>query len=190
MATTDIDVAQKACVLVGIDPITSFSDQSTEAIVLNTVYEDLVEAEISDFPWRFSMQEQAIDRLATEPESTWESAYQIPIDILVVHTVKVNDSPIRYDRFGDNIYCNANEDDVVILQGQVRTDESLWPPYFRMGMIYRVASMLAAGVREDAGLANAMSQQAEVWIRKAKTNSSQAQTTRRFTSELFLNRRR
>ncbi len=190
MPTTDLDIAQKACVLVGIEPITSFSDQSTEGIVLNTIYEDLVEAEISDFPWRFSMQEQKIDRLSAAPETTWDAAYQIPIDILIVHTVKVNDSPIRYDRFGDNIYCNVGEDEEVFLQGQVRTDESLWPPYFRMGMIYRVAAMLAAGVREDAGLSNSMNQQAEVWIRKAKTNSSQAQTTRRFSSELFLNRRR
>lgn len=187
--STDIEISQKACVLVGIEPITSFTDQSTEAIVLSTIYEDLVEAELADYPWRFAMQEQQIDRLQEEPETTWAAAYQIPSDILIVQTVKVNGSSIRYDRFGDNIFCDAGVDEEVFIQGIVRVDEELWPPYFRMGMIYRLASVLASGVREDGGLAQAMNQQAEVWIRKAKTNSSQAQSTRTFRSGLFLNTR-
>ena len=42
-ARTDIEIAQRAMVLVGLEPLTSFTDNSDEALVMNTLYEDMVE---------------------------------------------------------------------------------------------------------------------------------------------------
>ena len=36
-ATTDIEVAQRAMVLVGLEPLSSFTDETDEALVANTV---------------------------------------------------------------------------------------------------------------------------------------------------------
>ena len=40
--STDIEVAQKAMVLIGLEPLTSFTDATDEALVANTIYEDVV----------------------------------------------------------------------------------------------------------------------------------------------------
>jgi len=36
-ARTDIEIAQRAMVLVGLEPLTSFTDNSDEALVMNTL---------------------------------------------------------------------------------------------------------------------------------------------------------
>ena len=41
MATTKIDICARALVMIGAQPITSFTDGSTEALVANNVYEDI-----------------------------------------------------------------------------------------------------------------------------------------------------
>ena len=40
--STDIEVAQKAMVLIGLEPLTSFTDNTDEALVMNTIFEDVV----------------------------------------------------------------------------------------------------------------------------------------------------
>ena len=58
-ANSDIDVAARALVLIGADPITSFTASSTEALVANNVYEDTVRTAlcatdilVADFTYR------------------------------------------------------------------------------------------------------------------------------------------
>ena len=42
VANSDIDIASRALILIGAEPITSFTASSTEATVANAVYEDVV----------------------------------------------------------------------------------------------------------------------------------------------------
>ena len=46
MSKTKIDLVNSALILVGDNPITSLNDQTTQALVANTVLEDLIEAEL------------------------------------------------------------------------------------------------------------------------------------------------
>ena len=40
-ASTDIEVAQRAMVLVGMNPLSTFTEATDEALVMNTTYEDI-----------------------------------------------------------------------------------------------------------------------------------------------------
>jgi hypothetical protein len=178
-AVNNIEVAQKACAFVGITPITSFTQNTTEAIILNGVYDEIVEAELAGYPWRFAMAQRELDRLAATPAAQWSAAYQIPEDILLVRNVKENDSIIEYDRYDDNIYCDAGANSTVVLDGIYRAAEVDWPAYFRLGIEYRLAAALASGVTMKADLASLYDEKAEIQIKKAKNIDSGAQTSRK-----------
>ena len=42
MATTKIDICARALIMIGAQPISSFSDGSTEALVASNIYDDVV----------------------------------------------------------------------------------------------------------------------------------------------------
>lgn len=188
-ATTKIAVAQKACALIGMQPITAFTDDSSEAIVLNAIYDEIVESELAGYPWRFAMAQRTLNRLVSEPASRWDAAYQIPSDILMVRAVTVSDSPIQFDRYDDNIYCDAGVNDTVVLDGTYRVLETDWPAFFRLGIEYRLAAALASGVSMQADMAQLFDEKAELQIRKAKQIDASSQTTRKVNLNRLVNAR-
>lgn len=186
-ATTDIAVAQKACALIGMQPITSFNDNSSEGIVLNAIYDEVVESELASYPWRFAMAQRTLSRLASTPAAKWDAAYQIPSDILMIRTVSVNDHNIPFDRYDDNIYCNAGSSEVVVLDGIYRASEVDWPAFFRLGIEYRLAAALASGVSMQADLSQLLDEKAELQIRKARNIDASSQTTRKVKQDRLVN---
>lgn len=186
-AVNDIEIAQKACAFIGISPITSFTQNTTEAIVLNGVYDEIVEAELASYPWRFAMAQRELDRLAATPAAEWSAAYQIPADILMIRNVKENSTVIEYDRYDDNIYCDASENSTVVLDGIYKAAEVDWPAYFRLGIEYRLAAALASGVTMKADLAAMYDEKAEIQIKKARHIESGSQTSRKLKMNRLVN---
>lgn len=176
---TDIQVAQKACGLVGIDPITSFSDASAEAVALDVTYEPLIEGELGIYPWRFASSQVALDRLSDEPLARWGAAYQIPTDCIAVQAVLVADDTIEFDRYANYIYCDATENDTVVLDYTFRQVEAQWPGFFTLGIIYKLASVLAASVQERATLAETLEAKGSDWLTKAGHRDSVGRTARK-----------
>ena len=113
-ATTAIDVCNRALVLIGASPMTSFEDGTNEALVAVNLYEDTCRATLVNTRWRFATDQRALNRLTSEPTGRWDAAYLIPAESLFVHAVTVNDAPIQYDIFGNMVYCDATTNDTGI----------------------------------------------------------------------------
>lgn len=190
MAFTNLDIAQGACVLVGIDAISSFTQGTTEANLINENYEDFVEAELSLYPFRFAMKQQALDRLSDTPAGRWDAAYQIPGDCLLVRALTVNDKQIEFDRYDDMIYCDAGIDDVVVMDYTYRPDEALWSKSFVAIIKHRLCAALASGVAQMPDIAKVHEDKAEHILIKARHMDSSSQTTRRLRPTRLVNRRR
>ena len=133
-ANTDIEVAQRAMVLIGLEPLTSFTDQTDEALVANTVYEDVVEDCFAQHNWNFATGQQKLARLANTPVDIWDAAYAMPTNpkVLQVNTVTIDDSPQQYDIYERYIYINAGTNDDVVLNYIFRVDTQYWPPAFAL----------------------------------------------------------
>ena len=178
-ATTDIEVAQRAMVLVGLEPLTSFTDGTDEALVANTVYEDLVEDCIAQHNWNFATGQKTLARLTDTPVDIWDAAYALPTSpaVLQVNTVTIDDTPQPYDVYERYIYMNASENDTVVLNYMFRVDTQYWPPTFTLWVIYRMAGMLALSVTRKADVSNSYVQLAAEQFRRAKARDSQQVTT-------------
>ena len=177
--STDIEVAQKAMVLIGLEPLTSFTDNTDEALVANTIFEDVVEDCLGQHSWNFATGQKTLARLANVPVDRWDAAYALPTspDVIQVLTVTIDDAPQPYDIYERYVYINADATADVVLNYVFRPETQYWPPTFTMWVIFRLASVLALSVTRKADVAQSYTQLAEQQFRRAKARDSQQVTT-------------
>ena len=174
-ARTDIEVAQRAMVLVGLEPLSSFTDSTDEALVMNTLYEDLIEDCLSHNNWNFATGQKELSRLTDTPVDRWSAAYSLPTepDVIQVQTVTIDGVVQQYDIYERYLYINAAENDSVVLNYIFRPETQYWPPAFTMWVIYRLASILSLSVTRKTDVSDSYIQLAEQQFRRAKARDSQ-----------------
>ena len=189
-ANTAIKVCSRASILMGGSPISSFDEGTSEADVVDAMYEDIARASLTSTRWRFSTNQQVLSRLSADPTGRYSSAYQKPSDVLMLSAVTIQDSIIEYDTYGDKIFCDTSTSDVVVADYIFRAVESYWPSYFTLAVEFQVASMLAISVARDSSLAQMLDQQGGRQMIKARRLDSQQQTTRKLNTSRFIAQRR
>jgi hypothetical protein len=189
-ANSSIDICSRALILIGADPITSFEDGTTEALVSVNMYEDVARASLVNTRWRFATNQAVLNRLSDVPTGRYDYAYQQPTGTLMVHAVTVNDYQIEYQVYGDKIYANTSPNDELIIDYTYRATEENWPSYFTIAVEYALAALFATAIARDAGLASLMKQAASDAMAKARSLDSQQQTTRKLVTSRFITDRR
>ena len=194
MATTDIDICARALIMIGAEPITSFTDGTTESKVASNLYTDTIKNLIASYRWRFASKQTQLSRLTDAPDAIWDSAYQLPSDILSLHKVIVNDRTIKYDRYGDMVYCNAVSTDKVYADYTFYDEGAtnpaiLFPAYFIYLAELTLASIFAFAVAQNSELAVALENKAGRQLAVARNIDSQQNTTKKFVTSRFINAR-
>ena len=177
--STDIEVAQKAMVLVGMEPLTAFTDKTDEAKVANTIYEDIVSDCLATHNWNFATGQKTLSRLTDTPVDRWDAAYALPTnpEVMQVLTVTIEDVVQSYDIYDRYVYFNAQTSDTVVLNYLFRPETQYWTPAFTLWVIYRLASVLALSVTRKADIAKQFVAMADNQFRVAKSRDSQQVTT-------------
>lgn len=181
MSTNEIiKNCKKATLGAGVGTIDSFDDGTAVSDFCKEWYELIVEAELSLYKWRFATKTFDLGNslIAGIPDSRYNNAWQLPNDVLSIDTVLVNDRPVEYDQIGDQIHTNDLSNDNPILQYRFRADESKWKPYFKLLVIYRLATMLSFSIARKTDIAKEMKGLADYHWRLSKTEDAQSKTQR------------
>ena len=189
-ANSAIDIASRALVLIGAEPITSFDSSSTEALVATNMYEDTVRAMLSTARWRFATEQSVLNQLSDVPTGRFDIAHQLPSDLLVLHGVTVNDNLIDYTVYTDKVFSNSSSTDTLIADYTFRAEEVNFPSYFALALQYTLASIFATSIARDDGLMNMMETKANLLMAKARNIDAQQQTTRKLATSRFISNRR
>ena len=179
LSETRFDICNKALVLVGANIITSFDEATTESTVAGQLYESTLEAMLTRIRWRFATKQLQLSYQATAPLGRFKSAYQLPADALLIHTVTVNDNVIAFDRYGDKIFADTGSNDTLICDYTFQTSEAEFASYFKQCMVFELASLFAGAIARNDNLSTLYQQRAIAQIAIAKSTDSQAQTTKR-----------
>jgi len=174
----------------GGSPISSFADGTAEADICDAMYEDIARACLTNTRWGFATNQAVLNRLASDPTGRWDAAYQLPAETLTVSAVTVNDTPIKFDTYGNKIYCNVSETETVIADYIFRASESEWPSYFTIAVEYSMAAVLAISAARDAQLSQLMEQKYSFLMAQARSRDSQRQTSQRLNTSRFIAQRR
>ena len=92
---TNVTVCNKALLLLGAEPITSFSDGTPAAQACSTIYEDTKRTTLGMYRWSFTIAKKELARDTASPNSEWTYQYLLPNDILngVPEAVRTTKSP-------------------------------------------------------------------------------------------------
>ena len=113
-ANSAIDIASRALVLIGAEPITAFGSSSTESLVATNMYEDTVRATLSSARWRFASEQAVLAAVGSDPTGRFDKAHQLPSNVLVLHAITVNDNLVNYTVYGDKVFSNVATADTVV----------------------------------------------------------------------------
>ena len=190
VANSDIDIASRALVLIGAEPITSFTAQSTEATVANAIYEDMVRTTLCSSRWRFATNQAELNLLTAVPTGRYDRAHQLPADLLMLHAVTVNDAVIEYNVYGDKVFSDSASSDSLIADYRFRALEQDFPSYFTVALQFSLAAAFALGIARDEQLSSVLEAKGGQLLQQAKTLDSQQQTTRKLLTSRFITERR
>ncbi len=190
VANSDIDIASRALILIGAEPITSFTDSSTEATVANAIYEDMVRTTLCSSRWRFSTNQAQLNLLTAAPSGRYDRAHQLPTDMLMLHAVTVSDAIIEYNVYGDKVFSNSTANDILIADYTFRALEQDFPSYFAVALQFALASAFALSIARDEQLSTILESKGGQLLQQAKTLDSQQQTTRKLVTSRFITERR
>ena len=185
-----IDLCSRGLILIGAEPITSFADGTTEALVAVNMYEDIVRSALVNTRWRFATNQTQLNLLTDAPTGRYDNAYQLPTDRLMIHALTVNDNVIAYQLYGDMAYADTADTDTVVCDYTYRPSEENFPPHFNIAVIYSLANVFAVSIARDASLGQQMAVMANNAMLKARNVDSQQQTTRSLTQTRFITERR
>lgn len=190
--SSKVDIANAALVMIGADTVSALPPDSTSTEIksVNALYEMVLANMLAKHRWRFCTYTVQLARLVAAPDDKWDAAYDQPADCIKVHAVRIGDNPIEYDRYGEKIYCNATEDDVVICEYTERPEEADMPEYFSMALAVELARWLAVPIGDRAELRTELIGEADTQLRVAKSLDSQQQTQRKLPLNKLINLRR
>tara|TARA_R100000742_G_C4277634_1_gene99691 strand:+ start:95 stop:688 length:594 start_codon:yes stop_codon:yes gene_type:complete len=189
-ADTPLDICSRALILIGAEPISSFDDGTTEALVCVNLYEDVAQSALCNTRWRFSTNQATLNQLTDAPTGRYDLAYQLPSNLLMLHAITVNDNLVDYQVYGDKVYADTSTTDTVISDYTFRADEQNWPSYFTLAVEFSLSVILATSIARDAPLASLMTQRSDAAMAKARSLDSQQQTTRKLETSRFITSRR
>jgi len=179
---TKVDVCSRALVMMGADPISSFTDGTTESDAASHLYDDTVANELSSYPWSFSKKQEQLSRVTAAPQANFTAQYIRPADCLRIDRLTSNDWDVPFRTVGDRLLCNASDEEVLTATYTANIAVSEWPPYFLTLVELRLAAIFCTAVAQKADIADYFEKRADVQMRQAKHADASAQTNRRIKS--------
>jgi len=192
MATSKVDICARALIMIGAQPISSFSDGSTEALVASNIYDDISESSLTRHRWKFATNQKQLSLLNAAPAGRYDFAYQLPASpgVLQINTLTVNDFVIPYTRYKDMIYVNSyGANSKLILDYIYKVGEEYFPPHFRLALEYELASIFAASIARDSGMIREYKNLADRQFLISKNIDASEVTTKKLDTSRFINLR-
>lgn len=183
---SDIDIASNALLLIGDNPISSFTEPGAGAQAAANLYASTYEQFLSEHPWSFAFKEQKLNRLSQMPDdlTNFNFAYQMPVDLIRLWAVFPHSS---YVIVGEFLYSNQNE---LLARYNFKTEEVNLPPHFVKALEYQLASEFAISVTESESKATHFEKKAERKLAKAKNIDSQGRPQEPIIDSPFIDVRR
>ena len=162
MANTAISISSNALVLLGDQPISSFTDGGAGSLIAAQLYETTYHSMLTETLWHFATRTEVLAKLVDKPDNGYTSKFQLPSDCLYV--VKT-DQNSRYEIYERELYANA---DSVQIEMVYPVDEVNLPPIFAKALEYNLASLFAVPLTGDTSRAAYYRELYAVELRKAK----------------------
>jgi len=182
-----VEIASNALRLLGDDPITSFSDDTERARLVNAVYEELRNEVARAAIWNCCKARQVLASLTETPAFGWAYYHQLPADCLRVVNVLSGSSVIDHEVEGRKLMTDVSSVNLIYIKRI--TDPNEFDALFISAYTARIAAELALPITGSNTASNAMWQLYERKVREARTVDSQEGTPTGFDAQSIVDAR-
>jgi len=164
-----IDMSSNALLLIGDNPINSFTEEGAGATAAANLYPATKEMVLSYHPWSFALKEQELSQLAQQPDerTNLKYAYQVPTDSIRIWEIFPHS---YFEVVGKLIYSNEPS---LLCRYVYDVPESLIPADLVKAIEYQLASEFSISVTEDENRHQIFERKAQMQMAKASTNDAQ-----------------
>ena len=166
---SDIEIASNALLLIGDEPISSFTEPGSGAKVAANLYPTTYVAALSHHPWSFARKFQKLSKLTAKPDplTNFSVAHQLPSDMARLWAIFP-----RTNYLLANDLLLSNQDDLLALY-TFKVAETQLPPHFVEALEFKLAGKFAIPITEDENKAALYNRMAKDAMAMATTIDSQ-----------------
>lgn len=169
----DLDIANRALAKLGLREITSITADEESARVINTIYEGVLNFELSIYAWAFALKRASINADNDAPAFEYNFQYSLPADFLRLESIYNVPENMRdaYSIENGKILTNISGPlQIVYLSSTL--NQSAWPPYFIEAVACRLAYEICERLKQDPSRKNTLMQEYQLVIGAAKRSNA------------------
>ena len=173
-----VDLANAALLLLGANTITSFTDNDSNAVLVNRFFPSERDAVLRSHRWNCAITTANIASLATTPIIDWEYKFTLPTDpyclrVLDVRTV-TGDIKLDHEIQGRELFTEESTVDITYIK---RLDDTTqFDALLYQALVFRMAWKLAFPIMRSHTVMGQMGTMYEAVVREARTIDSQEGT--------------
>lgn len=154
--TSQVQICNLALSRLGANTITSLSDNTTEAKLCNTFFDDLADFVMVEGSWSATIRRASLARTTTTPAFEYTYSFQLPVDPFCLKVLNINEDipgSVPYRIEDDKLL--TDESTIKIRYIARLTDTEDWGPFLTRAFVARLAAELAYPLTGDEGKSRA-----------------------------------
>jgi hypothetical protein len=173
-----VDLANEALLLLGANTITSFTDNDSNAVLVNRFYESERDALLRSHRWSCAITTANLASLADTPIIDWEFKFTLPTDpyclrVLDVRTV-TGDIKLDFEVQGRELLTEETAVDITYIK---RLDDATqFDALLYQALVFRLAWKLSYPITRSNPVMQQMASMYDAVVRDARTIDSQEGT--------------
>jgi hypothetical protein len=173
-----VDIANEALLMLGANSITSFTDNDSNAVLVNRFFDGERDAVLRSHRWNCAITTANLASLATAPIIDWAFKFTLPTDpyCLRVLDVRTVSGDIKLDHAIQGRELLTEESTVDITYIQRLEDTTLFDALLHQAIVFRIAWKLAYPITRSHTVMSQMGAMFESIVREARTIDSQEGT--------------
>ena len=183
--SSKVDLANEALLLLGANTITSFTDNDSNAVLVNRFWPSERDSVLRSHRWNCAVTTANLASLADTPIIDWEYKFTLPTDpyclrVLDVRTV-TGDIKLDHEVQGRELLTEESTVDITYIQRL--EDTSLYDPLLYPALVFRMAWKLSFPIMRSHTVMGQMGSMYEAVVREARTIDSQEGTPETIDTE-------
>ena len=172
---TEIDVINKALLLLGDRQITDRTENSERAKIMDAIYDNVRDKLLRECQWNFATTQKSIAQDASYTvvfSEEFDAAHHLPADFLYMVRVE---GDVQYKMLDNRILVNEVSDGAALKIEYVKrvTDMSVADPFFVDALAYRLAYEACERITQSNTKKSDLAAEYELSITRAKRHNGQ-----------------
>ena len=167
MATSDIELVNRSLALLGVDSVTSLSDNNKPASVANIILDDTRSAVFRSHPWNCLIKRASLPKDVVAPAYGYANKFVLPSDYLRLLAIE-DSGTISTPYQIEGAFILSDNDSMKIKYVSLETDVSKYDSLLVDALCARLAADLAQPLLQSTSIMQEMWRMYELKLREAR----------------------